>query len=286
MIVLTHRGLDSDRIAYFKESSAEAFRDQLLRGFALEFDLQFTSDDDIVILHDPTLTRFSGGKNTAAIRDITLEALLALESDGCHLTSLSRLLEELRGHPMNGVHAIHVKSSNQSRSRLDRLLSKLENVDHSRFFLFDLTLEAAAYIRKHAPEISLAPSVAHPADIARYNAAVGGTLLSLYEVLAHADLFSWAWLDEWDRVDGAGGEKELYTPETFAALRKAGLRIAVITPELHRTSPALAGGESHSDARDEGSLSSRVREIIALQPDAICTDHPDAVRQLISPRPR
>jgi hypothetical protein len=122
--------------------------------------------------------------------------------------------------------------------------------------------------------------VAHPYDIERYNQCVLGTLLSLEKVLSHKDLFSWVWLDEWDLADKDGGQKQFYTAEVFETLKDQGLKIALVTPELHGTSPGLLGGEAHPDA-DKSRLFGRIQETINLQPDALCTDYPEEVRQMI-----
>ena len=100
------------------------------------------------------------------------------------------------------------------------------------------------------------------------------------EFLSHTDVFSWAWLDEWDRRDGKGGDKTLYNKEVFDELQKNGVKIALVTADLHFTTPGQLGGGDHEDG--EGNrLEARNREIVALRPDAICTDHPDRVRMLI-----
>jgi hypothetical protein len=82
-------------------------------------------------------------------------------------------------------------------------------------------------------------------------------------------------------MDKDNGTKLLYTKEVFNKLREANIKIGLVTPELHATSPNLLGGESHQDASSQERLFTRIKEIIKLEPDAICTDYPDLVRQLI-----
>ena len=53
-----------------------------------------------------------------------------------------------------------------------------------------------------------------------------------------------------------------------------------MTPELHGTSPGLLGGESHKHAANTEVLFERMREILSLEPDAICTDYPEEVKLL------
>ncbi len=136
------------------------------------------------------------------------------------------------------------------------------------------------YLKEKNPALRIAPSVALPYDITRYNDVVGKTLLSIGEVLANRDIFDGVWLDEWDLTDADGGMKKLYTREVFDIFQDAGLWVGLVTPELHGTSPGLLGGEAHPDAKPFDVLAKRLAEIVSLKPDAICTDYPDYVQEL------
>ncbi|MEK6848271.1 MAG: hypothetical protein AABX65_01425, partial [Nanoarchaeota archaeon] len=129
-------------------------------------------------------------------------------------------------------------------------------------------------------QLNLVPSVAHYFDIQRYNGLIYNTLLTLEDAIKYKGegLYNWVWLDEWDTIDAEGKEKLFYTAENFKILRDAGFKIALVTPELHGTSPGLYGGESHKHAADKNILFQRIKEILALNPDAICTDYPNEVR--------
>ena len=65
-------------------------------------------------------------------------------------------------------------------------------------------------------------------------------------------------------------------------MRGVGAKIALVTPELHGTSPHLLAGEAHPDAPkgDTETLFKRIKEIIDLKPNAICTDYPEEVSKL------
>jgi len=259
--VISHRGLDPSRGKYFPESSQEAFEDHLARGFGIEFD-PFLHDGSLIVAHDGDLSRIT--------------------REGCHIISLADLLTLIQERLQTGVSALHLKYRLQSKvAELDLLLEHLAAIDTSRLIVFDTTIDTALYLKKKMPSLKLAPSVAHPYDIERYNTAVGGTLLSIEEALTHRELFDWVWLDEWDRANKNSSSKKFYTEETFASFRDAGIKIALVTPELHATSPTLLGGETHEDAGNIETLTARISEILALKPDAVCTDYPDAVRALI-----
>ena len=256
MDIITHRGLDPSKENYFAENSREAFADQLARGFGLEFDPRHAPDGRIVVAH--------------RARDI---ALL-----GSSLVTFRGLLQMIAESKSKALHAIHLKADAQEVRFLDELYRELTEADEGRYILFDLAIPAAEYLKRRDGRLHLAPSVSHSYDILRYNSAVGGTLLSLDEALSHRDLYDWVWLDEWDRTDRDEGVKKLYTPEIFARLREFGFNIALVTPELHATSPGLLGGEAHQDGATKAKLQKRLEEIIALHPDAVCTDYPDLVR--------
>jgi hypothetical protein len=283
MEIITHRGLDPSKPNYFAESSAEAFADQLSRGYGLEFDLRVTKDGKIVIIHDANLKRITGGKDEREIRSIDSGEILDMDFDGSHITTFDNLLTMIHEKQAPGaISAIHLKIGSQGKGDLDLILSYLRNADTSKFYIFDTTIATAKYLKEKMPQLRLAPSVALPYDIKRYNGVVGGTLLSVEEVLANLDLFDGVWLDEWDLTDIDGGTKKLYTRAVFDIFQSKGLWVGLVTPELHATSPGLLGGEEHPDAKPFDSLSLRLREIVSFKPDAICTDYPDYVRGLIS----
>lgn len=283
MRVITHRGLDPSIPNYFPEGTFEAFNDQLSRGYGLEFDVRATKDAKLVVIHDETLERYSGGSDTRNVSDVESEELVSMRFNGCRLASFGELLDtvEVKQSP-DAISAIHIKHICQTREKLDLILSELSGRDTSKFMLFDVTLDTARYLKDKNPSLLLAPSVAHPHDIKRYNDAVGGTLLSLEETIKNNALFDWVWLDEWDRADEHDGEKMLYTKTTFDALRKVGLSIALVSPELHATSPHLLGGESHPDAKDKETLHARLKDMVSLAPDAVCTDYPDILKSIAS----
>ncbi len=284
--ILTHRGLDTERNKngeYFTESSLEAFTDQLNRGFGLEFDIRITKDNKFVIIHDDNLFRSTNNTDPRQIIDLTLQELLEININGSHLISLSQLLDLIENIAApNIISALHLKHTMQDVKYLDLLLKELQSRDLSKFIVFDLLKETAIYLKTNLPDIRLAPSVAHTYDIERYNSAVGGTLWSLSEALNNSELFYAVWLDEWDTLDKDGSNKKFYNQETFNTCRSVGLKIFLITPELHSTSPGLLGGETHEDASNEEVLMNRVKEIIKLKPDGLCTDYPDQVKDLLS----
>lgn len=280
--IITHRGLDPDRSPYFKESSIEAFSDQISRGYGLEFDVQFSQDGKMIVIHDGNLKRITGGADERKIIDISSSEILVMNFDGNHLTNLETVIDLIeKKSAEESLSALHIKSGSQSPEKLNKIIEALKKIDLKKVILFDTNVETARYIKDKNSEIQIAASVSHPHDIERYNGVVGGTLISLEDLFQNKNLFSWVWLDEWDLADANGGKKSLYNEKTFIKLRAEGFKIALVTPELHGTSPGLLGGEAHPDAANRETLNKRILDIISLEPDAVCTDHPDYVRSLL-----
>lgn len=265
------------------ESSFDAFNAHLQRGYGIELDPR-PAKNGLVVIHDGDLKRASGGADLRRVSELTLTEFVTMNFNGSHLGSFRQVLESIKLHQVDdATSAIHLKHSSQDQTTLDMILADLavSGLDPDKFIMFDVAIATARYLKEKNPALQLAPSVAHPYDIARYNSVVGGTLLSLEEVLIHRDLFDWVWLDEWDLADRDGGKKKFYTPEIFKTFHDTGLNVALVTPELHGTSPGLLGGEAHEDARDHKMLMMRIKEILSYGPDAVCTDYPDEVKALI-----
>jgi glycerophosphoryl diester phosphodiesterase len=281
--ILTHRGLDPAIANYFLESSAEAFEDQLKRGYGLEFDVQITKDNQIIISHDNNLKRISNNTIHKNIKELTLKELTSLSFNDCHLISLEKLLQLLELYNGNKISALHLKYTSQTPDVLNELIKQLQQRGHhDDLIIFDVTHDTAIYLKHHIPTLKLAPSVAHPYDIERYNHAVGGTLWNLEDVLKNHELFDWVWLDEWDLSDKNETKKYFYQEEVFSACRAGGFKIALVSPELHASSPGLLGGEAHPDAANLDLLHQRMHAILKLEPDAVCTDYPDMMKNLVT----
>ncbi|MBN4066912.1 hypothetical protein JYU14_02395 [Simkania negevensis] len=278
--ILTHRGLEPDQPRFYSESSFEAFQDQITRGYGLEFDPNFTQNG-IVVWHDTTANRLTGGKERRNLLDIPTEELLTFSLNKGRLCSLNELFVLIKSDPKL-THALHLKGSFQTPHLLERLADLLTQHKEiiPQLIIFDLKPKSASFFKKRFPQANLAAAVAHPYDIERFNTTVGGTLLFVDELLQHKDLYNWAWLDEWDRKATAGKRKTLYTKEIFTLLRSNSIGIALVSPELHASSPGLLGGECHEDAKNMNSLQKRMEEIVALQPNFICTDFPQRYRSL------
>lgn len=263
LLILTHRGLEPSKPDFYPESSYAAFKDQLSRGFGIEFDPNFTKDG-IVVWHDATFERAKG-----------------------RIPTLDQVLDLIR-KSSSKINALHFKGKYQNPKDIRLLIEHLKknSDDLGKLLVFDVKPETAKILLKEFPDLSLAPSVAHQFDVKRFNSVVAETLIETDQAIQmiRNGVFGkhpWVWLDEWDLEDENKGTKMLYTKEVFDKMRTAGAKIGLVTPELHGTSPGLYGGESHPDSRDLPTLFNRIKEIIALSPDVICTDYPEEVSKLV-----
>lgn len=280
--VVTHRGLDPSKPNYFFESSREAFTNQLARGYGLEFDVRVTSDGKFVIVHDKSLKRISGGADERLVGEATGDEIFSMELNGCHLTDLDTLCGMIAASVGSAISALHMKHESQIPEVIEAVVKAFQKYDlFERCIIFDTKIETAEAFKTADSRFHIAPSVAHEYDIERYNDCVGGTLYSVDEVLARKDLFDLVWLDEWDLADRDGRTKTLYNQETFGRLRAEGIKIGLVTPELHASSPGLLGGEAHQDAQNSARLGARIKEIALLNPDLMCTDYPDQLADFL-----
>lgn len=279
--VLTHRGLEPEKSDFFFESTYEAFADQSRRGFGLEFDINFTADDKIIILHDAGLERITHGKDKRLFTKIKLDEIKNLTSNNGCLCGFDEIMELIRVS-QSPINALHFKGKFQDQKYLDILITYLQKYHDvlKKIIIFDVKIDTARFLKVKNKELTLAPSVAHEYDIKRYNSCVNNTLISLNEAIDNKNLFDWLWLDEWDLNDADGKQKTLYNQKVFDRIKKVGFKISLVTPELHASSPGLLGGEAHQDAKTMKQLDKRLREIIEFAPDAICTDYPNLVRRL------
>jgi hypothetical protein len=288
--VVTHRGLEpAAGDAAWGESTLEAFRSQLSRGFGLEFDPNPCADG-WAVWHDGSIARLSGGAETGELAALPLASVAGRRFGRGTVGTLEQvlsLISELGSEAAPS--AMHIKGERQRPEQLESLCAVLEQHPAclTKLFAFDVSRASAAFLRRRLPALALAPSVSHAYDVSRYNACVHGTLWTLAEALqgAREGLFAWAWVDEWDLADEGGGRKQppFAADATFRALRGAGLRVGMVTPELHASSPGLLGGEAHEDAATRELLFTRVRALIACGlVDALCTDYPEEVRAALA----
>jgi len=282
--IFTHRGIEPSNPKAWPESSFESFENHLARGFGIEFDPNFAKDE-IVVIHDSSLTRITSNKDNRKIAETSVSELKYLkygkENNG-RIPTFKEVLSLISKNSVS-LNALHLKGIFQNKEKIVLLIKEINKFPEvvDKILFFDIKPEFAEYIKSQNQNFKLAASVAHEFDIKRYNTVANGTLLSVKEAINHKSLYDWVWLDEWDTLGEKNQEKQFYTEETFSELKKTGYKISLVTPELHATSPGLLGGEAHKDAKDKETLFNRIKEILLLNPDAVCTDYPEEVKEML-----
>lgn len=288
MQLITHRGIDVDpgdcQGWALQESRWESFSKQIRAGWGLEFDIRPLKDGQLAISHDSSLARIVPGSEQP-ISTLTRVELDAIRAPGGRLCSLDELLS-LIADSGRAVSALHLKSHCQEPPMLAKILEILAPRVESlkgRLLIFDATPHIAEQIVQELPGLDVAASVAHSYDVLRYGALTGGTLLTSEQALENRHLYSWVWLDEWDTLDVDNGEKIFANRESVELFRNAGFKVAVVSPELHSTSPALLGGEAHRDGASASALVHRWTNWSQLGVDALCTDHASWISTNLEP---
>jgi len=274
MIILSHRGykLEPDCI----ESSFESIKHHFKKNRGIEIDINFSKDNHIFFFHDSGLKRITNNSDKRFFKNLTIKEINNIKINNnqfCDLEKLQFLVVKYKP-PLIAIHYKGIFQNPKNTKILIKNLKKYQKI-LKKILIFDLKISTAKNIKKELPQLNLALSIAHSYDIQRFNKFVSNTLYPIEIIIKYKNIFSYAWLDEWDRTDKFGKTKSLYNKENFKLLKNNLIKIAIVTPELHSTSPGLYGGENHQDNKTSSLYQKRLKQIIKLKPDLICTDHTD-----------
>jgi len=177
---------------------------------ALELDVHATRDGVVVVIHDDTLERTTGGKG--AVRDLSFAEVSRFDagSPGVRVPALEELVDEFPTVPLN----IEIKQREpaiedavvsllERRNALDRVLLAAEN---------DAIL---GRIRERAPDVATSASYEEARDF--------------FQRAFANDFAGYAPRARALQVPVRVGEIELVTPETVAAAHRQGLEMHVWT---------------------------------------------------------
>ena len=113
---VAHRGLH-DRANGVIENSASAFAAAIAGDFAIECDLQLTSDGHAVVFHDEKLERLTG--ETGLVSDRTLAEMTGLKlldsAAGDHPQTLDAFLDQIAGRALLQIELKHQQSAEATR---------------------------------------------------------------------------------------------------------------------------------------------------------------------------
>jgi glycerophosphoryl diester phosphodiesterase len=141
-------------MATHPENTITAFREAINAGaHMIEFDVFLTKDNEIVVIHDPTVDRTTNGKGRVA--DLTLEEIKMLDAGSWKSSEFTgeripEFLEVLKIMPINIWLNIHVKGEDMLPVLVAETIAK-ENRLHQAFMACSET--AAKKARDIVPEI-------------------------------------------------------------------------------------------------------------------------------------
>jgi glycerophosphoryl diester phosphodiesterase len=233
-LVLAHRGA----CQHAPENTLEAFSAALQQGAdGVELDVRWSSDQEPVIIHDPTLERYTAGKDRRCVSDVTAQQLRQL---GPPHGPLPSLLSALKWAAANGAYLnVELKHGKIPRARLVR--SVLELVRETPKLLprllissFDPRLVRA--IRRAHPSITTGWLIETPgftpARLARWK------LMGAPAIHPHWQVVSEAWLSPWRRAGALVVVWTVNDPRQASLLAAQGVR-AIITDDVVRVLDGL-----------------------------------------------
>ncbi len=266
--LISHRGLDIFTGSPYSEQNFDSFKRHLLNGRGIEFDVRFTIDNEIVVSHEATIESAFGSL------DIARSTLAEIKKANSQVFTFSDLLPFISDS--NLISALHYKGPLQNFRNTENLAIHIESglKELSNLIVFDIKPQEAKFLKNIVPNICCGVSLAHPFDILRFNAFVSGTLFGESIFAEFPKLYSWAWIDEWDMAWDAGSDaKPFVTNELLKRLRSLEIKSAIVSPELHATSPHLLGAECHPDGIDISHVINRFLKLDKNLFDVWCTDY-------------
>lgn len=247
MIILSHRGLGFEK----EENSPESYIEALRNGFSLEIDVQKTKDDVLVISHDGNLKRVKGiDKKITESQFAEVSSLIPSIIDVCYF--IQDCLQQ------GQIIAIHVKDEFQGNiiELLAETLTKYFLED--KVIVFDLTKQGAEKIKSINPRIKVGISVGDKKPL---------DSIYFWQDLENFEYYDMVWWDEW--------HSGLYTKENAGKIRNAGKINYVVSPELHKN-------ENHPKSKNLNDIKSVWKNLIEMNVDGICTDHPRELKEMLN----
>lgn len=146
---IAHRGLH-DRQAGVIENTASAFAAAMLKGYAIECDLQITRDGDAVVFHDETLDRLT--ERTGWLRDLTAAELkeVPLRGTSDRMQTLAELLAQVNGQvPL----VIELKSHWDGDTKLAVRAIEVLKTYHGPYCVMSFDPDLVEAVRRRAPDV-------------------------------------------------------------------------------------------------------------------------------------
>ncbi|MBI3619786.1 hypothetical protein HY214_01420 [Candidatus Roizmanbacteria bacterium] len=243
MFIFAHRGL----LHKYPENSLPALSIALKTGFCLETDLRLTRNGDFIVMHDETFTRLN--KDSTPVSSLTLKECVSrtYKDSAAKFVSFLTVIQEIKKYKKR-LHAIHLKSDSQTNDGLKILARYWKEYDlYHNAFVFDLTQEAAAKLKRIDKSIKIACTVSENKF---------APTVYLWSEVKHNRNFDFVWAAEY---------RKLYSSSFIREVRKHKEKVFAVSPDVHRTL-------DHPLARS--GFESTWKHLIDWGIDGICTDEP------------
>ena len=171
-----HRGLHDDNIP---ENSLPAFDLAAEAGYGIELDVQLTSDDEVVVVHDPTMERVSWGYDP--ISELSYDELTSyyLESSVERVPTLQQALNTIDGRtPL----IVEIKTYNDPYKLCPLVAEILQNYK-GKYCIMSFSPEVLRWFKEHEPWIitgQLSRDLSSDKSITRFEGFRNQNLLSNY----------------------------------------------------------------------------------------------------------
>lgn len=144
--IIAHRGVfDNNSVV---ENTMDSFKAALKYNYAIELDIQLTTDNQLVVFHDDTLSRLSD--NNGIVQEMSYDELKKIEllKTNQHIPLLSDVLLLVKEKVLLDI---EIKPTKRIKDTIEILMHELEDYDNYCIKSFDPTI--IRMIKKEYPNV-------------------------------------------------------------------------------------------------------------------------------------
>ncbi len=144
--LIAHRGAFNNKD--IPENSIKAFREALKLNLAVEYDVQLTKDNILVVFHDDNLYRMTGVNKR--VEDVTFDEIknLTLLDTKEHIPTLSEVLKLINNKVFMDI---EIKNTKRIKELCDLLIKELKNCNN--YSLKSFNPKIVRYLKKNYKDI-------------------------------------------------------------------------------------------------------------------------------------
>lgn len=146
---IAHRGLHKGR--EIPENSLKAFKEAILNHYAIEFDINITKDNQIIVFHDENLYRLCGIKENIENIDYSFFKELKLYESSQYIPLFKEVLELVKGK----VPLIIEIKKHKNIGKLETKLIDILSFYKGEYFLCSFEKEILCWLKKNNPTLKI-----------------------------------------------------------------------------------------------------------------------------------